>query len=786
MAHTFKLTDGTDTVDLIYVGASQEDYRLEEVESRGRGDILPIIQPADASENGPEPIRINRPNREWRCKIQVWSSGRDDQHNNFHSFQRMFSQAGDARTWSPVDKVYLEIQLDSATNWTRYDVKYCYTTDDSGIFGVLSAKSGVTAPVAPIEATIVTKPSGYGATEKLRNYLKTPHFEEDGDADGLADNWTETGTPTTTLDTDVYLCASQSQKVVTDAAGTDGIKADTVTIGAGDYVVARVWIHHDSGDTVTMSLLSGTTIDSTDTDATADAIATGAGGKTWSRYDLAGIGEQATLTMQLKIERLAGDASAATTYYVDKCYMGVEDNLLSNNGFETPGAGDPDFWANWTENAGDGALANEAVNQHWGNDAMKATAGATVDTYVTGDVTVVAGEDYTLRFWTRGDGTYDGRYRILDVTNATNIVALTATGVTGTTYTEVTQAFTAPTQPADCVSVRITLRCPSTAAGIAYFDDVCVHKALTLPTAWSSYWSPTNHNDTDAGHINYIDVEDIPGDQPALTRIETGLGTWTAYDLNWYMGVHNNDPGRPDTYFEDKAGAGAGDRQYSTTGIGTGYTTIASYSFQGRDYARGEYVCLICLNDQAVAENASIRGRVVWGSGGTSYTTEGKEIADHGQWVVESVGPINLMWPKGAEEIPDTGKMVFYIQVQAKHPTETANIWVDFLHIMPVMGGYSISTIDNSDGNSCLLTFDGLRPQEDGQRWYNSQATVINFIGTPQGTYPQFQPNRLNRLYVMARQETAGGDFHSTAFTGNWGDLTIEYKPQTLTLLGTI
>ena len=38
----------------------------------------------------------------------------------------------------------------------------------------------------------------------------------------------------------------------------------------------------------------------------------------------------------------------------------ANDNLLANPGFETAGGGDPDFWANWTETAGDGALANEA------------------------------------------------------------------------------------------------------------------------------------------------------------------------------------------------------------------------------------------------------------------------------------------------------------------------------------------------------------------------------------------------------------------------------------------
>src|SRR3990170_2469103 len=144
---------------------------------------------------------------------------------------------------------------------------------------------------------------------------------------------------------------------------------------------------------------------------------------------------------------------------------------LANGGFETAGAGGADVWGSWTETAGDGALANETTIVHSGSDAAKITAGATANTKVAQTFATVAGENYELEFWTRGDGTNAGRYGVYDVTGSADIVAAVTTGVTGTTYTMVQVRFTTP---ARCVSVRPDLWCPATDTGIAYFDDVSV------------------------------------------------------------------------------------------------------------------------------------------------------------------------------------------------------------------------------------------------------------------------------------------------------------------------
>jgi hypothetical protein len=148
--------------------------------------------------------------------------------------------------------------------------------------------------------------------------------------------------------------------------------------------------------------------------------------------------------------------------------------LVTNPGFETPGAGDPDFWANWVETAGDGALANETTIVHGGNDAAKLTAGATTNTVVRQNVAVTAGDLMSFSVWTRGDGTYGGRYSLLDVTNARFLTPTTATGITGTTYTQIWDSFRVPP---GCTSVQVSLWCPSTNTGVVYFDDVSMYES---------------------------------------------------------------------------------------------------------------------------------------------------------------------------------------------------------------------------------------------------------------------------------------------------------------------
>jgi hypothetical protein len=141
--------------------------------------------------------------------------------------------------------------------------------------------------------------------------------------------------------------------------------------------------------------------------------------------------------------------------------------MLSNPGFET-WTTDTDV-ANWTEAVtGAATISKESSLKMDGSYAVKLVSDGADSAVLVQSQTVVAGSTYRLQFWTRGDGTYSGYYRVYDNSHSANLIATTSTGVTGTTYTLVSVDFTAPT---GCTSISLSVRAPQTAGGIAYFDD---------------------------------------------------------------------------------------------------------------------------------------------------------------------------------------------------------------------------------------------------------------------------------------------------------------------------
>lgn len=131
--------------------------------------------------------------------------------------------------------------------------------------------------------------------------------------------------------------------------------------------------------------------------------------------------------------------------------------------------------------AGGGTTANlsaDTTTYHAGLQSVKCYR-ATSDCYVYQDCYSAnprscedPQDSITLDFWTRGDGTYAGRYGVYDVTNSAWITALTSTGVTSTTWTQVTTSFNIPNT---CLRYRIQLETSSTNSSTAWFDDVSTY-----------------------------------------------------------------------------------------------------------------------------------------------------------------------------------------------------------------------------------------------------------------------------------------------------------------------
>ena len=109
---------------------------------------------------------------------------------------------------------------------------------------------------------------------------------------------------------------------------------------------------------------------------------------------------------------------------------------------------------------------------HSGVKSCKLTAGVGKNTYVysrfIGATALSPNGKYSLKFWTRGDGTYAGQYYVYDVTHSADIIAKTSTAITGTTWTQISTSFTVPV---GCLSLDVYFYCPDTNTGIAYFDD---------------------------------------------------------------------------------------------------------------------------------------------------------------------------------------------------------------------------------------------------------------------------------------------------------------------------
>lgn len=231
--------------------------------------------------------------------------------------------------------------------------------------------------------------------------------------------------------------------------------------------------------------------------------------------------------------RVRGSASNDNVFTIDT--GGVAGTIqisrvVPNSGFETAGALPPVF-LNWVQALGDGTLVDEGVLVHSGSHAAKMTAGASANTAMrSGNISVTPGYSYTISFWTRGDGTYSGRYGIKDVTHSTWIIAdLTPTNITNTVYALFTNTFTAP---AGCIAVQIWFECPSTNGGIAYFDDVY----LTLVS------NPALVTEAAGAYITICKREAHSNN--TVFDVNTGL-TWSRYasasvgpasdgKLNWY------------------------------------------------------------------------------------------------------------------------------------------------------------------------------------------------------------------------------------------------------------
>ena len=197
-------------------------------------------------------------------------------------------------------------------------------------------------------------------------------------------------------------------------------------------------------------------------------------------------------------------------------------NLINNPGFETAGS----IWANWTENAGSGALANETSIVHNGDDSAKLTSGSGGErSYIAQSFTTVVGTNYLVTAWLRGDGSSGSSVRYTveqDSVGGTDIVAETDPDVDGTTWTQIAFQFTAGT-----TTSVLTLLSSSGSSLSGYVDDVVVTAFLDKTIDFTADHATTNylsHQDAQSAY-EYIDAED------SKNSLFTGTPDWEELNI---------------------------------------------------------------------------------------------------------------------------------------------------------------------------------------------------------------------------------------------------------------
>ena len=150
-------------------------------------------------------------------------------------------------------------------------------------------------------------------------------------------------------------------------------------------------------------------------------------------------------------------------------------DIISNGNFETgSSSGTSRVWTDWIQiDSGAGDIEEEVSSHRQGTRCPKMTT-STVDVHIHQSyASAVAGDQYLLTYWSKGDGTVGARHQVYDNTNTANIIAHANNNSQNisTSWKKTSVQFTVP---ASCTSIRIKLSSPHV-DGVCYIDDVtCV------------------------------------------------------------------------------------------------------------------------------------------------------------------------------------------------------------------------------------------------------------------------------------------------------------------------
>jgi len=215
----------------------------------------------------------------------------------------------------------------------------------------------------------------------------------------------------------------------------------------------------------------------------------------------------------------------------------------ANNSFETAGGGGADVFANWAEVAGTGTIVRYAGGYSGSYCAALTAGGTTAYPVIASDAITVVGERvYGLSFFQKPVNiTYQGAYRVYDVTNSADIIAWKTIAASGTgTFTEVYESFVVPKT---CTQINIQFRSPTTNTYCHYFDYVFL-QPTTFQVKYNNFASGDIAYMEAAGNVEWVKIDSSAvavsgGYEYKVTRNldGSGLNFWYAGDAIVNTGV---------------------------------------------------------------------------------------------------------------------------------------------------------------------------------------------------------------------------------------------------------
>lgn len=397
-------------------------------------------------------------------------------------------------------------------------------------------------------------------------------------------------------------------------------------------------------------------------------------------------------------------------------------NLLRNPDFEEWNSGvadsQPDCWSDVEVGGITGTNARDTAIPKWGRADLAVNVTNSTGAGQAKGVTQVAegtedGQIYTLVGWVRNAEVTNGVGRILITSLLGNYEAYRKATRHG--WELATYVFTAGV--GDVIGVNCEIL--STAAGTVgtvYFDSLMLLKgnweeealAEVLPYMTSSH--VYNHWDTGAGHLNYVDAWEVPGDGDALVRLELMNNTIPA-DANAQVERfaelrigqrRTKDVQNFLNYYDPGVAADAtasGGFRLNFTPAAT-WTDVLTYTILGGGNTQdnqGRFRAYTRLWDAKASGDPTLEARLryfIGTAGSNDKTLAYEQLPLRANW-----GMLNLTTTAAAileRKFQTQYPSQLGATLQLRRPTGTGNAYFDYLLFLPTDGGTLLASLSPS------------------------------------------------------------------------------------------